>query len=314
MIPNSLNTQLLNISQQLENGKQVFVKLQEAERVRVIEENKLESAKQKMGDEFQEVKDLENITLKSIWYDLLNKKFSELEREQAEYYQAKMQFEILQNKFDNLSFEIKTYKAQVLDYQTIKAQYEGLIQEKMRFLKENNHASVKEIFDKQEVLVKSDADIKEIQEALSATENVLNNLPEVMKDLKDAKNYATWDMVGGGTMATYMKRQKMNDAKLGIIKINYVLDKLRRELKDLKPNLIPTEIKFDTSWEFADYFFDNLIIDMQISNRIAEAYSSTVSLFNAIMLLKEKLILEKNRQQNLYQEQEKSFRALVESL
>ena len=314
MIPNSLNTQLLNISQQLENGKQVFVKLQEAERVRVIEENKLESAKQKMGDEFQEVKDLENITLKSIWYDLLNKKFSELEREQAEYYQAKMQFEILQNKFDNLSFEIKTYKAQVLDYQTIKAQYEGLIQEKMRFLKENNHASVKEIFDKQEVLVKSDADIKEIQEALSATENVLNNLPEVMKDLKDAKNYATWDMVGGGTMATYMKRQKMNDAKLGIIKINYVLDKLRRELKDLKPNLIPTEIKFDTSWEFADYFFDNLIIDMQISNRIAEAYSSTVSLFNAIMLLKEKLILEKNRQQNLYQEQEKSFRALIESL
>ena len=314
MIPNSLNTQLLNISQQLENGKQVFVKLQEAERVRVIEEKKLESAKQKMGDEFQEVKDLENITLKSIWYDLLNKKFSELEREQAEYYQAKMQFEILQNKFDNLSFEIKTYKAQVLDYQTIKAQYEGLIQEKMRFLKENNHTSVKEIFDKQEVLVKSNADIKEIQEALSATENVLNNLPEVMKDLKDAKNYATWDMVGGGTMATYMKRQKMNDAKLGIIKINYVLDKLRRELKDLKPNLIPTEIKFDTSWEFADYFFDNLIIDMQISNRIAEAYSSTVSLFNAIMLLKEKLILEKNKQQNLYQEQEKSFRALVESL
>ncbi len=263
---------------------------------------------------FQDVKDLETITLKSIWYDLLNKKFTELEREQAEYYQAKMQFESQQNKFDSISSEIKAYEAQLFDFETIKVQYEGLIQEKVKLLKENNHPKLLDIFSKQDELVKIDAYKNEVQEALSAAEKVLSVIPKVIDDLKDAKGYATWDMVGGGTMATYLKRQKMHKAKLGIIEINYALDKLRRELKDLKPDLFPAEIKFNTSWEFADYFFDNIFVDMEIRERILEAYNSTLSLFNSITLLKERVLDEKNIQQLLYQATESDFRKLVEQV
>jgi hypothetical protein len=314
MIPDSLNAELLKISQQLGNRKQISQKLQEAKQVQTTEQRKLDDAKQRMNDEFQDVKDLETLTLKSIWYDLLNKKFTELEREQSEYFQAKMQYEVQKNKIDNLTFEVKSFEAQLLDFQTIKAQYEGLIQEKIKFLKENNHPILSEIFSKQDELVKTDAYLKEIKEAFSATENVLRVIPKVIEELKTAKSYATWDMVGGGAWATYLKRQKMQDAKLGIIEINYVLDKLKRELKDLKPDLVPPTIDFNTSWEFADYFFDNIFVDMEIRNRILDAYNAVLTLFNAIVLLKEKLVLEKSKQQNLYQEQEKGFRELVEEV
>ena len=205
MIPNSLNSELLNISQKLENRKQISQKLQEAKRVQAIEQKKLEVSEQRMNDEFEDVKDLENITLKSIWYDFLNKKFTELEKEQSEYFQAKMLYEVQKNKADNLTFEIKSFEAQLFDFQTIKAQYEGLIQEKIKFLNENNHPILLEIFNKQEELVKIDAYQKEIKEALSATEDVLRVIPEVIRDLKTAKSYATWDMVGGGAAATYLK-------------------------------------------------------------------------------------------------------------
>lgn len=314
MIPDSLNAELLNISQKLENRKQVAHKLQEAKRVQATEQNKLEATKRRMYEEFQDVKDLETLTLKSIWYDLLNKKFTELEREQAEYYQAKMQFESQQNKFDSLSLEIKSYEAQLFDFETIKVQYEGLIQEKVKLLKENNHPKWVEIFTKQDELVKLDAYLNEIREALLASEKVLNVIPKVMTDLKDAKDYATWDMIGGGTMATYLKRQKMNKAKLGIVEINYALDKLKRELKDVKPDLIPAEINFNTSWEFADYFFDNIFVDMEIKSRISDAYNSITSLFNSVILLKEKLVFEKDKQQSLYQATESDFRKLVEQV
>ncbi len=312
MIPDSLNAELLTVSQKFENRKQIAQKLQEAKRVQALELNKLETTKRRMNDEFQDVKDLETITLKSIWYDLLNKKFTELEREQTEYYQAKIQYESQQNKFDSLSSEIKAYEAQLFDFETIKVQYEGLIQEKVKLLKENSHPRLLDIFSKQDELVKIDAYIKDIQEAISAAEKVLSVIPRVIEDLEDAKGYATWDMVGGGTMATYLKRQKMHKAKLGIIEINYALDKLRRELKDLKPDLFPAEIKFNTSWEFADYFFDNIFVDMEIRKRILEAYNSTLSLFNSITLLKERVLAEKSIQQNLYQEKEHNFRELVE--
>lgn len=314
MIPDSLNTELLNISQKLENRKYIAHKLQEAKKLLSIEQAKLENAKHRMINEFQDVEDLETITLKSIWYDLLNKKFTELEREQAEYYQAKMQFESQQNKFDSLSLEIKSYEAQLFDFETIKVQYEGLVQEKVKLLKENNHPKLVEIFTKQDELVRIDSYSKEISEALLAVEGVLNILPRVVEDLKVAKSYATWDMIGGGAMATYLKRQKMHKAKLGITEINYALDKLKRELIDLKPDLIPAEINFNTSWEFADYFFDNIFVDMEIKSRIADAYNSVMSLFNSVILLKEKLIFEKDKQQNLYQATESDFRKLVEQV
>ncbi len=312
MIPNSLNADLLIISQKLENRKQILRKLQEAKRVYITEQKKLEATKQQMEDEFKDVKDLETLTLKSIWYDLLNKKFSELEREQAEYYQAKIQFESQQNKVDNISLEIKSYEAQVFDLETIKIQYEGLIQEKVKLLKANNHPQLVDIFSKQEELVKIDAYKNEIQEAILAAENVLTIIPKAVKELKDAKDYATWDMIGGGTMATYLKRQKMNRAKLGIVEINYTLDKLKRELKDLKPDLFPSEIKFNTSWEFADYFFDNIFVDMKIRERIVDAYNAILSLHKEIILLKEKLISEKKSQQSLYKERERELMKLIE--
>lgn len=314
MIPDSLNAELLNISQKLENRKQVAHKLQEAKRVQATEQNKLEATKRRMHEEFQDVKDLETITLKSIWYDLLNKKFTELEREQAEYYQAKMQYESQQNKFESLSSEIKAYEAQLFDFETIKVQYEGLIQEKVTLLKENNHPKLVEIFSKQDELVKIDAYKNEIQETILATEKVLDVIPRVIEDLQDAKGYANWDLIGGGTMVTYLKRQKMNEAKLGITAINYALDKLKRELNDLTPDLIPAEINFNTSWEFADYFFDNIFVDMEIKSRISDAYNSIMSLFNSVILLKEKLVFEKDKQQNLYQATENDFRKLVEQV
>ena len=97
MIPDLLNSELLNISQKLENRNQTAQKIQEAKRVQAADYIKLEATKERMNEAFQDVRDLETLTLKSVWYDLLNKKFAELEHEQAAYFQAKILFESQQN-------------------------------------------------------------------------------------------------------------------------------------------------------------------------------------------------------------------------
>jgi hypothetical protein len=53
---------------------------------------------------------------------------------------------------------------------------------------------------------------------------------------------------------------------------------------------------------------------MEIKERISDAYNSTLSLFNSITLLKERVIAEKNTQQTLYQETENDIRKLVEQV
>lgn len=313
MIPYSLNTELLNVSQQLNNKKQFLEKLQKSKNLLAIESSKLDELKYKMMDEFKDVKDLEGITLKSIWYDLLNKKFSELEREKEEFYRAKMNYETQQNKVENIKIEIRHYETEVADFEKVKLSYEGLLKEKIAFLKENNHPKITEVFEKQEFLVKTNANIKEIGEALAVVENVLTVLPNVIQDLKTAKSYANWDTLGGGTGVTYLKRQKMREANLGIIEINYALNRLNRELKDISPDILPQSVEFNMSWEFADYFFDNFFVDLKIRSRIEDAYREVISLFDSMMVLKEKLINERNKQEKLYNEQESLLKEMIES-
>lgn len=314
MIPDSLNSELLNISQQLNHKKQYFEKLQKSKNLLAIESSKLNDLKYKMIDEFKDVKDLEGITLKSIWYDLLNKKFSELEREKEEFYRAKLNYETQQNKVKNIESEIRHYEAEIIDYKMVKETYEGLLKQKIAFLKENNHPKITELFKNQEFLVKTNSNIKEISEALAVVENVLMILPNVIQDLKTAKSYANWDTLGGGAGATYMKRKKMREANLGIIEINYALNRLNRELKDISPDILPQSVQFNMSWEFADYFFDNFFVDLKIRSRIEDAYKEVISLFDSMMILKEKLIGEKSKQEKVYEENEVLFRESVNNI
>ena len=51
MIPDSLNAELLNISQKLENRKHIAQKMQAAKRVQAAEQNKLEATKLRLNEE-----------------------------------------------------------------------------------------------------------------------------------------------------------------------------------------------------------------------------------------------------------------------
>ena len=111
---------------------------------------------------------------------------------------------------------------------------------------------------------------REVREARSAGIRTLNSLREAQKHLDSARGWGIFDMLGGGTISTLIKHSKMGDARRCIEQAQYDLDVFRKELSDVElPN-----VEVDGLLTFADFFFDGLLADFLVQQKINDARAS----------------------------------------
>ena len=75
----------------------------------------------------------------------------------------------------------------------------------------------------------------ELNEAIEAGEMALKGLRFAIQELRKAKNWGIYDMVGGGLLATAVKHSKIDEAKSIIQDVQVWLKKFKRELSDVQP-------------------------------------------------------------------------------
>ncbi|MDD7334063.1 MAG: hypothetical protein PUG70_06815 [Lachnospiraceae bacterium] len=113
---------------------------------------------------------------------------------------------------------------------------------------------------------------KERQEAIDAGNRALNSLYTAQNELNGAKNWGIVDMLGGGFITDLVKHSKMNNAQNHMEQAKYDLQSFSRELRDVSTYI---NLDFNTSdfLSFADYFFDGLVADWMMQDRINNARS-----------------------------------------
>lgn len=105
---------------------------------------------------------------------------------------------------------------------------------------------------------------------IRAGERALASLREAQNNLNSAENFGIWDMVGGGFVSTMAKHSKMNRAKENMEKARYDLRDFCRELKDV--NIVGhLDIETGDFLDFADYFFDGILVDWMVQDKINQA-------------------------------------------
>jgi len=111
---------------------------------------------------------------------------------------------------------------------------------------------------------------KETQEAVNAGSRVLKSLYAAKEKLGSARNWGIYDMLGGGLISTMIKRSKMEDASRFMEQAQRDLKVFQRELRDVQaaPDL---RMEISSFLSFADFFFDGLVADYLVQNKIAEA-------------------------------------------
>ena len=128
----------------------------------------------------------------------------------------------------------------------------------------------------------------QINQAISLTDQLISELDQAERHLSSARNWGFLDVLGGGFIVDLIKHSKLNNAKISMDRVNYLLQELKRVLGGISmaDNYSMNVGGFET---FADFFFDSGIVDVYMTAKIMSSLNEVRNLKNRCYELKSKL-------------------------
>lgn len=266
----------------LREKQRINSSLNEALAILSQEQRKCNQHKAILAKEELDVKALEGLSLTGVFYSLLGTRQDLMESEKQEYLAAKLKFEESVEAVADAQREVNQLREQLEHYQGVQEDYERLVKDKERILAEGGGRQAERLLQLSEQLADLDADRKELQEAVDAGAAAERSLQAVHSELQSAEGWGTWDMLGGGTLATWAKHSKIDSAKAEARTAQRKLQKFRQELADAGQRLHVSLGEIGGFTTFADYFFDGLIADWVVQSKIAEASKACLTAKNRV--------------------------------
>lgn len=124
----------------------------------------------------------------------------------------------------------------------------------------------------------------DILKAKRQTKNVINLLSKVESNLKSARNWGLYDIVGGKTLVGIVKHRKIRNAESNLKKVKRELLTLERDLDRLSLP-INSKINPGTIITFMDIFLDFTFADLYTQIKISDALKNVRSLKKDLKIL-----------------------------
>lgn len=228
---------------------------------------KEQELKEQLEKEEKDVKNLEKTSLASIVFDIIGKKEERLEKEQQEAYAARLKYNTVRAELDDINKEIEFLENELVICKSSFSQYDAIITKKAEALAAGNSDISAKIIDFENQISKFKKQLKETDEAVSAGSRALSCAEEINKSLNSANSWGTYDLIGGGTIATMAKHSYLDSAQDGINNLQTLLRKFNTELADVAV-IANFDIQIDGFLRFADYFWDGFIADWSVLDKI----------------------------------------------
>ena len=196
---------------------------------------------------------------------------------------------------DELLEEKEIIEKQILDYNQfikqnsfVEKELQLKISENEKIIINSDKLGKEKLLRLNKRILELEADLKEISEVINASADIRIHLMRVYKDLNSAKNWGTFDTLGGGLIATHVKHDHLNEAKRKISRIQFGIENLNREIKDVNQELtVQINLGIANGLKFADYFFDGLIFDITVQNKISSSIQEVKTLNNNLKQLEQ---------------------------
>lgn len=216
------------------------------------------------------------MSLIALFYTILGSREKQLEKERQEALAAELKYNDILRQIDYINIKISELEAERSRYSNYQKEYDQLFRKKYEMLKNSNSANAEKIIQLERDISKNHTDLKEILEAISAGNRVLNALDRVARSLDRAESWGMWDMFGSSGLLTNMaKHGHIDDARDAASEVQSLLNTFRAELADVQ---ITSQISIDISGftKFADFFFDGLITDWIVQRKIHDSQNSVM--------------------------------------
>lgn len=233
-------------------------------------QQKLAALKSVLDKEEQDVSRLENSGIAAMFYTVLGTRRERIIKEREEALAARLKHDQAVSELEDMRRRLEALAAELKTLDGCEAHYAQLFEEKkQRLIAEHSQTGLR-ILELLDGIGRANANQKEIGEAKMAGEAALARLDSAMESLRKAEGWGTYDMLGGGLIASMVKHDHIDAATQSVSWAQTELNRFRAELADVN---ISGDIVIQVGdfTRFADFFFDGLIADWYVQGAIQQS-------------------------------------------
>lgn len=272
----SLQKQLIESANEVTRLQKVRSRLDQLNQEIADTQGKLEFLVKKVDEESEDIDALNKTGIKSIFYKILGSKEEQLEKERQELLQVNLEYDEVRKSLELLEYERNILEGKVGELPAAEKHHQRLLKRREEEILDSNPVLAKQIYSIDHEIDLRRKMIFEMQEALNVGADALKLLDNVMNKLQQAQNWGQWNNRRRGMIN--MSARYMDHAKDAAYRARISLQQFERELKDVYgAQNFNLNFRFESSSSFVDVFFDNLITDWVVHQKIQNTFASVRS-------------------------------------
>ena len=232
----------------------------------------LDSLSSNMDKELDDLNQMESMSVKAVFYKVLGSKEEQLEKERQEYLQVSLKFNEQKDKIELLEFELGVLNKKLRNKTQLVKDLQLLKKVREEEIINTNPRQAQQLLSLSRNLDNNILKQREIVEAIQAGNKCASTLQEIINELKNAQHWGKWDMYGKqNRRAGYQKHTAIDRAKNLANIANHELHKFDKELRETGEYAEGLQVNLDGFSSFMDVFFDNLITDWIMQQKIVNS-------------------------------------------
>ena len=277
------------------------------------QEDKEKQYQKELEKEQNDDEKINKASLSTIFYTILGSREQQIDKERQDVLAAQLKYDDIKKQIEDTKYQISKFDSEKQEFRYCESKYTDLYQDKYQMLKQSSSLNADKVcnFDQNISLYRSN--IKEIDEAISAGNCVIDEINNTENSLNSAEGWGLWDMWGGGGLITDMiKHSHIDDARTTASEVQRLLNYFRTELTDVKISS-QIDIEVEGFVKFADFFFDGLIADWVVQSHINDSLESVSRVKGEVNRVLIKLQQMKYIDKEKLTEQENELSKLIEN-
>ncbi len=224
-----------------------------------------------MLDEQEDVDRLNGRSLAAFFYRVSGRAEEKLSKEEEEARAAALKFDAAYGELQAVKKDIDHCERALSQIRKAREEYDRLLEEKKKQIKERGDGAAARILELEQRLAFLENQQREVSEALEAGQKAYDIAEQVVDKLEHVKGWSTVDLIGGSILTDVVKYNGLNEIQEMTKELQGALRGFRTELADVKEE-ISGDIQIDLGGflTFADYFFDGLLVDWVVHDKIKE--------------------------------------------
>lgn len=223
-----------------------------------------------LREEQEDVERLEGRTLTALLSGLTGTREERLEQERQEAANARAKLAAVQRELAAVEDEICRHEDERRALRDCGERYQEALREKADAIRAAGGTAAVGLQRLEESACALKDHGRELREAVSAGSAALSTAQQVLDELKTAKGWGTWDLVGGGVITDAVKHSHLDEAQRGMERLQSQLRRFKTELADVSVRA-DMQVGVDGVLRFADFFFDGVFADWAVLDRIGQS-------------------------------------------